>query len=158
VTSTCGNGAAIGAAPFDEDEAAGEGIPASSRGFGENAGEAPASRLPDGSASCAPGVQSVPIGQFNALLYQHNVLREELGRVSDYLEGCDRLLGEMVKTISTLEERTRSLERSPASARAGLALSGALASITAGVQSALFSRRAPAMFKPTEVYQSAALR
>ena len=96
--------------------------------------------------------QSVPVAQFNALLYQHNVLREELTRVSDYLEGCDRLLGEMVRTISTLEERTRQLEYSPRSARGGNPLSGALRSVSAGVQNALFARGAPAMLKPTEVY------
>ena len=95
---------------------------------------------------------SVPAAQFNALLYQHNVLREELARVSDYLEGCDRLLGEMVRTISTLEERTQQLERSPRSARGGNPLSGALRSVSAGVQNALFARAAHALPKPAEVY------
>jgi hypothetical protein len=85
--------------------------------------------------------QTVPLAQFHALLYQHNVLREELKRVSDYLEGCDRLLGEMVRTIATLEERTRQLEPAAASGRrTGNPLTGVLRSVTASVQNAMFSR------------------
>lgn len=100
--------------------------------------------------------QSVPVGQFNALLYQHNVLREELSRVTEYLDGCDRLLGEMVRTIATLEERTRQLEPSDGRSRhAGNPLTGALRTVSAGVQNALFSRAAAKpMMKPAEVYYS----
>ena len=98
--------------------------------------------------------QSVPVAQFNALLYQHNVLREELTRVAEYLDGCDRLLGEMVRTIATLEERTRELEPVHAiSRRDSNPLSGALRTVAAGVQNALFSRTAAKpMLKPAEVY------
>ena len=64
--------------------------------------------------------------------------------MSDYLEGCDRLLGEMVRTISKLEERTQYLERTPSSLRSANPLSGALRTVSAGVQNALFARRATA--------------
>lgn len=100
--------------------------------------------------------QSVPITQFNALLYQHNVLREELTRVTEYLDGCDRLLGEMVRTIATLEERTRQLDLAPSPARRmANPLSGALRSVSATVQNALFSKTpAKPIMKPSEVYYS----
>jgi hypothetical protein len=89
--------------------------------------------------------QTVPLAQFHALLYQHNVLREELTRVSEYLEGCDRLLGEMVRTIATLEERTRQLEPTTAAARRfGNPLAGALRSVSTSVQNALLARNASA--------------
>ena len=102
--------------------------------------------------------QTVPIAQFNALLYQHNVLRQELSRVTEYLDGCDRLLGEMVRTIASLEERTRQLDLTPtAPRRAGNPLSGALRSVSAGVQNALFSRAAKPMPNPPEVYYGSVL-
>jgi hypothetical protein len=89
------------------------------------------------------GAQTVPLAQFNALLYQHNVLRERLSGVTDYLDGCDRLLGEMVKTIALLEERTRQLEPSRATSRAtGRPLSGALQALSAGFNTSRFARSA----------------
>ncbi len=128
----------------------------------ETVEEPQASMLPfveEATAVLAPSavspMQSVPISQFNALLYQHNVLREELSRVTEYLDGCDRLLGEMVRTISTLEERTRQLEPAhSAPRRAGNPLAGALRTVSAGVQNALFARSAKPMLKPAEVYYS----
>jgi hypothetical protein len=99
--------------------------------------------------------QSVPAGQFNALLYQHNVLREELARVTEYLDGCDRLLGEMVRTIATLEERTRQAQPSLSGARPRVnPLAGALRTVSAGVHNALFARGASvgSMLKRPEVY------
>ena len=119
----------------------------------------------DANTDCsdAPAVaiptQSVPVSQFNALLYQHNVLREELCRVTEYLDGCDRLLGEMVRTISTLEERTRQLE--PAHAARPVAtnpIAGALRSVSAGFQNALFTRAArKSWLKPADAYYGGAL-
>lgn len=112
----------------------------------EAAEAAPPRSVPEG--------QSVPLGQFHALLFQHNVLREEIARVTHYLDDCDHLLGEMVKTIASLEERTRQLEqvRSGSGGR-GNALSGALHSVSSGLQNALLSRAAsqPAL-APAEVY------
>lgn len=144
--SSAGSGSQEASGSFVSEQAHDPGEPGSAAGLGCRR-EAPAPPLTGGS------VHTVPAQQFNALLYQHNVLREELARVSDYLEGCDRLLGEMVSTISTLEERTRQLERSPGSARGmGNSLSGALRSVSAGVQNALFSRGPRPMLKPTEVY------
>ncbi len=104
----------------------------------------------------ASPAQSVPLSQFNALLFQHNVLREELARVSEYLDGCDRLLGEMVRTIATLEERTRQLDPAPSlPVRSGNPLAGALHSVSAGLRNTLFARgHAKAMLKPAEVYYS----
>ena len=106
--------------------------------------------------NAASPIQSVPISQFNALLYQHNVLREELSRVTEYLDGCDRLLGEMVRTISTLEERTCRLEPAHSGPRrAGNPLTGALRSVSYSVQNALFTRPvAKPILKPAEVYFS----
>jgi hypothetical protein len=103
--------------------------------------------------------QTVPVTQFNALLYQHNVLREELSRVSEYVEGCDRLLGEMVRTIATLEERTRVIE-SPRLQKQKIwnPLADALNRVSAGVQNALTPRRPAAGMSPsTEVYYSSVL-
>jgi len=63
---------------------------------------------------------SVPVEQFNALLFQHNVLREEMKRLSGYLDGCDSLLGEMVRTIARMEERMTQLQQArPGSEPAG---------------------------------------
>jgi len=109
-------------------------------------------------SSPAPG-QTVPVTQFNALLYQHNVLREELSRVSEYVEGCDRLLGEMVRTIATLEERTRKIE--PARPNKHVTwnpIAGAFSRVSASVQNALFTRRPAASIAPsTEVYYGSVL-
>lgn len=102
---------------------------------------------------------TVPITQFNALLYQHNVLREELSRVSKYVEGCDRLLGEMVKTIATLEERTRMIapEKTRRAAKWN-PFAGALQRVSASVQNAFSVRRsARGMVPATEVYYSSVL-
>ena len=114
-----------------------------------------------GEAVLAPreSMPTVPVAQFNALLYQHNVLREELARVSEYLDGCDHLLGEMVRTISALEERTRQLEpANAASRRTALPFSGALRAVSSNVQNALFARAAgKSMLKSPEVYYGTAL-
>ena len=116
--------------------------------------------LPPGPETrAAPAVGSgsspgVPVDQFNALLYQHNVLREDLGRVSQYLADCDHLLEEMIKTIVTLEERMQSLEHNRPPARSS-AISGALRSVSEGIHNA-FTKRKPASsrpaLKPSEVY------
>jgi len=102
--------------------------------------------------------QSVPAAQFNALLYQHNVLRQELSRVTDYLDGCDRLLGEMVRTIAALEERTQRLDaaRSPGT-RIPNPLAGALRTVTAGFRSAVFTRATKAPAKPAGAFLRGAL-
>ena len=122
--------------PFDEEEAS------------------PAMGLPE-----APAAQTIPLAQFNALLYQHNVLREELARVTEYLDGCDRLLGEMVRTISTLEERTRELEPARSPRRAAVnPLSGAFRKVSSNVHNALFARStAKSMLKRPEVYYGSVL-
>lgn len=98
---------------------------------------------------------AIPAARFNALLYQHNVLREEFGRVTQYLDDCDRLLGEMVKTIAALEERTRSLEcMNMGQRKPDNPLKGALRSVTANVHNAVARRPANGMPQGRDVYYS----
>ena len=69
------------------------------------------------------------------------------------------LCGEMVRTISTLEERTHQLEPARSGPRrAGNPLSGALRCVSSSIQNALFSRTAAKpILKPAEVYFSSVL-
>lgn len=101
----------------------------------------------------------VPESRFNALLYQHNVLREEFTRVTEYLDDCDRLLGEMVKTLAALEARTREAETplraAPPPQNALSATLNALSRSFRGIGDRRSTTRR--ILKPAEVYYANAL-
>ena len=109
--------------------------------------------IPSASEVASP---AVPLAQFNALLFQHNVLREDLGRMQRYLDDCEHLLAEMIHTIVGLETRMQHLEQSRPPDKAVSSLSGALRAVSQGVQNAFLAKgRATASrssASPSEVY------
>ncbi len=124
--------------------------------------EAETSEMPSIAPDAVPIITppTVPYSQFNALLYQHNVLKQELERITEYLDGCDRLLGEMVNSIAALDERTRMFESYAARAgRSAGSVAGAVLSVTARFRNALSARRSDAISarQPTDIQFAGAL-
>jgi hypothetical protein len=82
------------------------------------------------------------------------VLREDLGRMQQYLDDCESLLAEMINTIVRLETRLQHLEQARPSGKSASPLSGALRAVSQGVQNAFLAKGQATRqaASPSEVY------